>query len=664
MNDSVTQHNPSWGLDEKTVVLNGYAYGSHYPVIIISVTGHALEEDKLAALTQLLHHAVPGLEHIAERQVTISDNDFHMSLEWLLDTIHNLQRAADLPVYEHGRILSLERGHARFFLPTGYTSVKPLLDMLRSLLELMRLQAEGKNAQKQLKKFVQAIVYLQKTSPKGGNIPFFIQAALKAGIPFQELLSQTIQYGEGKQGRWMRSSLSEETPMIAATFSRNKLIGSMLLRRAGIPVPDNKMAINAERATRIAENLGYPVVVKPIDRDGGIGVAAGLQNHEELITAFKNAQKYSRNILVEKHFEGKDYRVTVFQNEVLSAVERVPGGVTGDGKHTVRELFDQLNADPLRGESKHAPLKKMMWNNEALTLLKHAGLNDSSIPATGEFVRLRRTANVASGGVPVTVFDAMHPDNKNLAIRAAQALRLDLAGVDMLIPDIATSWRESGVAICEVNGQPNLGRITEEKDLFTPILRTLIPGDGRIPITVVFGDPSSDALAVELEKQLLKQGVDVGCHNAECIRINGDVVMDGHVNPWTAGQMLILNRNVEAIVLNIDDESVLSTGLPFARFDLFLLAGEHITASDKISGGTPATDNVTQDLLELILPACDGTLLSIESNKPNTDGYKHLTSAAWEKTATASEAIETATAAMLAFREKHFLNEKSAPAVP
>ncbi|UZJ38184.1 acetate--CoA ligase family protein [Prosthecochloris sp. SCSIO W1103] len=661
MNDSVTQHN-AWSLAEKTVVLNGYAYGSHYPVIIASVTGHALEEEQLATLTQLLYRAVPVLERSVEAPVTTSDNDFRRSLEWLLNTIHAVQRTANLPVYEHGRILSIEQDHARFFLPTGIGNVKPLLDMLRVMLELMGHHAQGKDAQKQLKKFVQAIIYLQKTSPKGGNIPFFIQAALKAGIPFQELLSQTFQYGEGKQGRWMRSSLTEETTMIATTFSRNKLIGSMLLRRAGIPVPDNKIAINAEKAARIAENLGYPVVVKPIDRDGGIGVAADLQNHEELITAFKNAQKYSKNILVEKHFEGKDYRVTVFQNEVLSAVERVPGGVTGDGKHTVRELFDQLNADPLRGEGKHAPLKKMMWNNEALILLKHAGLNESSIPAPGEFVRLRRTANVASGGVPVAVFDTMHPDNKHLAIRAAQALRLDLAGVDILIPDIATSWRESGAAICEVNGQPNLGRITEEKDLFTPILRKLIPGDGRIPIAVVFGDPSSDALAVELEKQLLKQGIGVGCHNTECVRINGEVVMDGNVNPWTAGQMLLLNQNVEAIVLNISDESILSTGLPFARFDLFLLAGEHITASDNT--GNPASDNITQDLLELILPACDGTLLSIESDKPNTDGYKHLTSAAREKAATTSEVIETATAAMLAFREKHFLSEKSAPAVP
>lgn len=644
MNDPVT-HN-IWTQTEKTLVFNGFGFGSHYPVIVVSVAGQALSKEQLDTLTQLLHKALPDLESSSQPPASLSKDMFQMSVEWLLKTLYLTQRAADLPVYECGRILSLEKNHARFFLPTELKSIKQALDTLRTLLELMENQVQGKNPQKLLKKFVQCATELKKTSPKGGNIPYFIQAAFDMGMPFQELPAQVIQYGQGKHAHWMQSSFSEKTPFISAKVSRNKLVGAALLKRAGIPVPDHRIAMNPDRALRVAETLGYPVVIKPADLDGGLGVAAGLQNREELAIAFKYAQKYSRNILVEKHFEGKDYRVTVFQNEVLSAVERVPGGVTGDGKHTVRELVELLNADPLRGEGKHATLKKLMWNNEAIALLKHAGMDGSSVPESGQFVRLRRAANVASGGVPVAALEKMHPDNKLLAVRAAEALRLDLAGVDILIPDIANSWLETGAVVCEVNGQPNLGQRSEEKDLFTPILNTLVPGNGRIPIVVVLGDPSPGTIASAIEKQLLKEGIGAGCSSAKNVRVNGKTTMGEKVAPFTAGQMLTTDKTVEAIVLSINDESVLFTGLPFARFDLLVLAGEHIDVPENAE--KPDSVTVMQNLLELILPACDGKVVPVKGNNAPVEQYKHLCPADWEKPVAQSTAVKKITAAILA----------------
>ncbi len=644
MNDPVTH--TIWEQTEKALAFNGYGFGSHYPVIVVSVTGQALPKERLDTLTRLLQKALPELEYSAQSIASLSENPFSMSVEWLLKTLHLAQRAADLPVYECGRILSLERDRARFFLPTELKSVKQALDILRTLLELMENLVHDKNPQKMLKRFVQCVAELKKTSPKGGNIPFFIESALEMGIPFQELPAQFMQYGQGKLGHWMQSSFSEKTPFISAKISRNKLVGAAILRRAGIPVPDHKIAMNPDRALRIAETLGYPVVVKPADLDGGLGVAAGLQNREELVTAFKYAQKLSRNVLVEKHFEGKDYRVTVFQNDVLSAVERVPGGVTGDGKHTVRELVEILNADPLRGEGKHARLKKLMWNNEAIALLKHAGLDGSSIPESGTFVRLRRAANVASGGVPVNVLEKLHPDNKLLAIRAAQALRLDLAGVDLLIPDIEKSWLETGAVVCEVNGQPNLGYKTEEKDLFTPILKKLVPGNGRIPIVVVLGDPTPGKIAGEIEKQLLKEGICIGCNNTNGVRINGKTIMREKATPFTAGQMIIADNTVEAVVLNVNDESVLSTGLPFARFDLLVLAGDHVDLPEETE--KPDPDTVMQNLLELILPACDGKVFPVRGKNLPVEQHRQLCPAVWEKPVAVSTAVKKIAAAVLA----------------
>ena len=282
-----------------------------------------------------------------------------------------------------------------------------------------------------------------------------------------------------------------------------------------------------------------------------------------------------------------------------------------------------------------------MWNNEAIALLKQHGLDTSSVPAPGTFIRLRRTANLASGGTPTGVFDQIHPDNQRLAIRAAQALRLDIAGIDLLMPDISRSWRETGAFICEVNGQPSLGGQTMGGTLYDPMLRKLVPDNGRIPIAVVIGIPSSGTLVHDLETQLLKKGIVAGCHDATGVRINGEVISDGNIDPFAAGEMLTTNRNVEAIVLNISDSRVLLTGLPFARFNLLVLAGPLIAQSD--GGHQPNHEMLTRELLELILPGCDGKLITIN----DTNSYTHLTPAGWKQVIAPGQAIEKITSLML-----------------
>lgn len=637
MNLSATD--TTWSLADKSVSLNGCGFGSNYPVVLISLKGHALTPEQLSGLSELLQDTLPAPDTM---QLTPDEtrDGLHISLEWLLHTVQKAQREADLPVYERGRILSMAPPHARLFLPSVLHSVKPLLDLLRTILELMEHQVQGTNPQKQLKRLTHNLADLQKTSPQGSNIPLFFKAAYEKGIPFQEIPSGVIQYGQGSRGHWLFSSFTEKTAFLSAQVARNKPLAGKMLLQAGLPVAESKIATSFDRALRAAEELGYPVVVKPADLDAGQGVSAGLLNPEELKRAFNAAQKLSRNTLVEKHFEGKDYRVTVFQNEVIWAVERVPGGVTGDGKHTVRELVELLNADPNRGEGKHAKLQRLMWNNEAITLLEQAGLDSSSVPEKESFIRLRRTANVASGGTPVGVFDKIHSDNKRLAIRAAQALRLDLAGVDILIPDIARSWLETSAIICEVNACPSLGTITKG-NLFSLILGKMIPGNGRIPIALVLGNQPSSSLVSDLEGKLLKQGVSTGCHDTKSVRVNGEVIKDGLVDLFDAGKMLSVDTTVDAILLSLNNDNVLQTGLPFARFDLLVLAGEL------------EEENPMTEILDMILPACDGKIISIEGTKPREQSYGQVTPACWEQPVPADVAAEKIASELMACKRTH-----------
>ncbi|ASQ90567.1 hypothetical protein CHL67_06200 [Prosthecochloris sp. GSB1] len=626
-----------WEIDGNVHSLEGYGFGSRYPVATLSLRGRAMESSDIEALDALLLETVleTGCGGEENRE---PDDPFCATIQWIVGAVYRLQKTADLPVYERGGLLEQDGERARIFIPVVAGGGKAVLELLKNILELIDCRLDGKPPHKTLKRLALVVAEIRKSVQKGSNVRFFVQAAFDMGMPFRELPSRLVQYGQGMRGRWMHSSFSEETSLISARTARNKMHATAILRRAGIPVPEHKMADTEGRAERIAEQFGYPVVIKPADLDGGVGVSAGLQNRGELVRAFNQARRASRSILVEKHVEGRDYRITVFRGEVVSAVERVPGGVTGDGRHTVRELLERLNAEPLRGAGRNAQLKQVAWDNEAIALLEEAGLEANSVPVEGRFVRLRRTANLATGGTPVRVLDRMHPDNRRLAVRAARILRLDIAGIDLLMPDIGRSWREAGGVVCEVNAQPSLGGQTVGGTLYAPILRALVPAGGRIPVVLVLGADASVSIVRAVETALLEKGITVGCRDADGVRIGGDAVRDGYVEPLDAGEMFVIDNSVEAIVLAVDDDSVLFTGLPFARFDMLVLAGTKLGASER-SGGNAGEDSM-REVLRLVLPACDGRVAPLEGAEAAVDGCHGLTPGVCEAPVSRPQAIE------------------------
>ena len=231
-----------------------------------------------------------------------------------------------------------------------------------------------------------------------------------------------------------------------------------------------------------------------------------------------------------------------------------------------------------------------------------------SVPPAREFIRLRRAANISVGGKPVGgVFDKVHPDNRRLAIRAADIIGLDLAGIDLLLPDIARSWLETGGAICEVNGQPDLGVATWEH-IYTPILRDLVEGTGRIPVAVVLGAAPGSGLAAAVAADLSAAGLVAGLADSSGISIAGERVST-ETDALAAGRALMIDRQVAAAVLSVDDFGVMRSGLAMDRFDVLLVAGSHISRP----GGKPAAGNELASMLQALLPMCDGTVLMLDA---------------------------------------------------
>ena len=581
-----------WSVQGTVQLLEGFGYGSRYPALVMQLQGHALTAADLATLDTALE---PLLAHVLSNAgPRAGDGDgFAAACDWLLHTVQRLQLAAGVAVEDPARWLGVQAPQARLLLPCSRPCLPALTPCVQALLALLRAQAEGRDLDAPLRPLLTALLALKKTRPPASNSRRFVRAAVALGMPVQDLPGGMVQYGHGERARWLDSSFTDETPLLSTRLARDKTRAASLLRTAGLPVPPHQRAGSLEEALQIARRLGYPVVVKPVSLDGGVGVAAGLQTPEEVTAAFHACRQHASDILVEKHVDGRDYRLVVFQDELVLAIERVPGGVTGDGVRTVQQLLAQLNADPRRGDGVHALLQQVVLDDEAQSLLRSAGLNALSVPPAGQFVRLRRTANVATGGMPVSVLAQVHPDNRLLAVRAARALRLDLAGVDLLIPDIAQSWRQVGAGICEINSQPALGEITSAP-VYAQILRALVQGNGRLPTVVVLGAAGSSCVA-DIEAALLARGVAVGCHDAAGVRVNGVQLLAAGATPYAAGRLLVRERSVAVLVLSVTDATVLQTGLPVDRFD-FLLT-------------TPQPFEGQSAVLEMILPACTGPVL-------------------------------------------------------
>ena len=567
--------------------LRGMGYGARQPSVIAAVKGSGAAElvVDLAAniaidavisttLAQLLSAAAPTIT-----TGTLAQLAGARLLYWSLA----LQRAAGLPVFDPGRVLRAVTEptfEVTLLLPhpPGQSKAAAMaLDAVTGWWGRATAYAQGDALAQSVRDKLAA---LRAFAPPGKNTMHFLRAAHEAGLPWDRVTANCYQYGWGANSCLMESSYTEHTSALGATLARNKVSGAEVLRRAGLPAPEHALARNVEEALLIAERLGYPVVVKPADLDGGVGVAAGLRDAQALRRAFDVASGLSRQVLVEKHFHGRDYRMLVFRGRLVSTVLRQPGGVTGNGRDSVAQLLAELHRDPARGNTPDAARKPITLDEEASDLLAEQGLSVEAVPRADQFVPLRRAANVAMGGRTIPAFDQVHPENRLLAEQAAKAFGLDLAGIDLLIPDIATSWRDSGAAICEVNGQPQFG-VSTQKHLHGQILRGLVPYGGRVATLVLVGHDNA-ALIAALQEATLPDALRIGVASDKGAFLQG-VQLGKITHLHEAARALLFNKELDLLIVDISDAAVLSSGLPMDRFDLLVLASCPIADSVRVS---------------------------------------------------------------------------------
>ena len=454
----------------------------------------------------------------------------------------------------------------------------------------------------------------------GPSTASLVEAADSRGIPHMRLNQYSlVQLGHGKYQQRIQATITSKTSHIAVELACDKEETHRILEDLGLPVPAQRLVRSERGAVRAAERIGYPVVVKPLNGNHGRGVSINLKDQSQVETAFEQARKHGRSIIVERFIEGLDHRMLVVNGELVAAAKRVPGHVTGDGNSTIEELVEVVNSDPRRGVGHEKVLTRIEFDHQADRLLEQRGLTRQSILADGQAVYLRSTANLSTGGTAVDVTEMMHPDNRIMAIRAAQAIGLDVAGIDFLTTDIRESYRTTGGAICEVNAAPGFRMHVSPsegtpRDVAGPVMDMLFPPGtpSRIPIAAITGTNGKTTTSRMLAHILKMGGHTVGMTTTEGVYIDGKISTPGDMTGPTGSAMVLRDPTVDAAVMETARGGLVKRGMGFSECDVACCL--NIDADHLGSNGIHTLDDLARVKRTVVEIATDTAVLNADDN--------------------------------------------------
>ena len=424
-----------------------------------------------------------------------------------------------------------------------------------------------------------------RLGPSTGSI---VNAAIARGIPFRRLTEGSlVQLGWGSKQRRIQAAEIDATSAIAESIAQDKELTKKLLHAAGVPVPLGRPVTSAEDAWAAAQEIGLPVVVKPRDGNQGKGISVNIATQEGVMTAFNTAKSFRDDVLVERYLPGSDFRLLVVGNKLVAAARRDPPLVIGNGKNTVRELVELVNADPRRGEGHATSLTKIRLDDIAKNRLKEQGLDENSKPAKGTRVILRNNANLSTGGTATDVTDDVHQEVAARAIAAAQMVGLDICGVDVVCESVLLPMEEQSGGVVEVNAAPGLRMhlspsFGKGRDVGEAVIATMFPNgeDGRVPVIAVTGT-NGKTTTVRLTSHLLRtHGLRVGMTNTDGVYVNGRQTDSGDCSGPKSARNVLAHPDVDAAVLETARGGILREGLAFDRCHVAVVTnigmGDHL----------------------------------------------------------------------------------------
>jgi cyanophycin synthetase len=424
----------------------------------------------------------------------------------------------------------------------------------------------------------------ERLGPSTGSI---VEEAQNRNIPWIRLNRHSlVQLGYGVNQKRIQATVASTTSNIAVEIACDKEETKNILDAAGIPVPKGYIVYDEEDLEDAVSRIGYPIVLKPVNGNHGRGATINIQNWEDAKVALLAAKRVSRGVICERFITGFDFRLLVINYKLVAAAKRTPACVTGDGKHTIQQLIDEVNKDPRRGYGHEKVLTAIKVDEMTLNILRDKGLELSDVLPAGETLYLKSTANLSTGGTATDITDLVHPYNVFMAERIARVVGLDICGIDIMAPDLTTSIRENGGAILEVNAAPGFRMHIAPTDglprnVAEPVIDMLFPPgtSARIPIIAVTGT-NGKTTTTRLTAHMVKtMGYKVGFTTTDGIYIQNRMLQSGDCTGPVSAEFVLKDPTVDFAVLETARGGILRSGLGYSQCDIAIVtnvAADHL----------------------------------------------------------------------------------------
>lgn len=486
-----------------------------------------------------------------------------------------LTELAGIPAYYGKTLYANARG--LYDVVVEYKAEQATRYLLQRAVELVQTLVHGEPFP--LERVIAEAKRIAAETELGPSTRAIVEAASRRNIPWFRLNNGSlVQLGYGKNRKFIQATISDHTKCIAVDIVSDKILTKSLLQQASIRVPQGRSVQTEADAMEFLSEMNGPIVVKPQDANQGKGVSLNLATAAEVRHAFQIASDYSAAVMAEEMLWGKNYRVLVVNGKLAAASERIPAHVEGDGQHSIVELIEMANMDPRRGDEHEKPLTRIVVDPIMIRHITKCGWSLNSIPAAGEIVYLRESANLSTGGIAKDVTDLVHPEVAALCQRVARIIGLDICGIDLIADDISRPPTDDTCAVIEVNAAPGIRmhHYPSEgtaRDVGEAIVNMLYPPgtSARIPIIAITGTNGKTTTTRMIAHVLGRTGKAVGMTTTEGIFINGQRVAEGDTTGPRSARTVLCDPSVEVAVLETARGGIVRSGLGYDWSDVAVM---------------------------------------------------------------------------------------------